>query len=384
MKLYLGFCISTVVIYLVIYTYNIDIVEVAWNHAVLHFNTSEKHPFSISASTNYQQYSSKINFTWIDNHPIYKRFYIKNVNSRKRVSVLVVVSTAPKRIDRRNAIRKTWWKQCVGTGNVIPECIFITDFQGPNDEFFHQVQTEVKEYDDIYMQLVEGGVSFGKRFLYHMLFAEIRYQYDYFVRIDDDQMFCLNRFLTELPMPPIKMFHWGWVHTTSAIRRPEESIILLSQDLIEIFLLQPVDRILCHPLADQMIASWLTDLNITKVLRHDSRIHHGETPVHVNLSLMNMGDLCNAFIAIHGVYSDYMEELWSRRGETLKNITHDLKQMSMSIPIEVPFNWQWFHKQWRYEPKLCITNPSWNTSKLMPNPQASFAGRQEGVGMGSI
>ena len=383
MEFHMGFCVSSVmiclIVYIYVYTYDRDSVRAARKYPDTHLDTLEQLIPTLS-SQGIQQQTSQINFTWIDRHPIYKQFYIRNVKSKKQVTVVVVVSSAPKRLDRRNAIRRTWWKQCVGVGDVLPECIFITDFQGPNDKFFHQVQTEVKEHDDIHMQLVEGGVSFGKRFIYHMLFVEIRYQYNYFVRIDDDQMFCLNKFLTELPFPPAKMFHWGWVHFPSAIRRPEESIILLSQDLIETFLLQPVDRILCHPLADQMIASWLTDMNITKILRHDSRIHHGGTPVHLNLTVMKMGNLCSAFIAIHGVYSDYMENLWNRRGETLRNVTHDLKEMSTSISIDIPFNWQSFNKEWRYEPKLCINNPSWNTAKLMPYPQSSFPGREEGIG----
>ena len=211
------------------------------------------------------------------------------------------------------------------------------------------------------MQLVEGGVAFGKRFLYQMLLVEVRYQYDYFVRIDDDQMFCLRRFLTELPVPPAVMLHWGWIHKQSNIRRPEESIILLSRGLVRKFLSQPVDKMLCHPWADQMIAIWLTEMKMTNVLRHDSRIYHVGTPVHFNPSLRWMRNLCTAYIAIHGVYSDYMDDMWARRGQDVEGVVspgNDLRNLSMLIPIQVPFDWKVFTESWRYQPKLCMSTLS--------------------------
>ena len=44
----------------------------------------------------------------------------KDLGSRKKkVLLLVIVSTAPQRFDRRQAIRDTWWKHC--TGNQVSE-----------------------------------------------------------------------------------------------------------------------------------------------------------------------------------------------------------------------------------------------------------------------
>ena len=70
---------------------------------------------------------NKLNITWIDNHPVYKRVFLQNMV--KKEPVAVVVSSAPKRVDRWNAISRTWWKQCVRTGPVMPECVFVTDYQ---------------------------------------------------------------------------------------------------------------------------------------------------------------------------------------------------------------------------------------------------------------
>ena len=52
------------------------------------------------------------NTSYIIKNPIYANFSIKPNQSRKRVNLLVIVTSAPSRIERRNAIRDTWWKSC--------------------------------------------------------------------------------------------------------------------------------------------------------------------------------------------------------------------------------------------------------------------------------
>lgn len=57
------------------------------------------------------------NFTnddkFLINHPVFKNFKLTLPNRKKKVRLLVIVSTAPQRYDRREAIRKTWWSQCI-------------------------------------------------------------------------------------------------------------------------------------------------------------------------------------------------------------------------------------------------------------------------------
>lgn len=48
-------------------------------------------------------------------NPIYSKFGIKPAKSRKRVTLLIIVSTGPRRHDRRQAIRQTWWQECKPT-----------------------------------------------------------------------------------------------------------------------------------------------------------------------------------------------------------------------------------------------------------------------------
>ena len=52
--------------------------------------------------------------TFLKNHSVFKTFNVSRVyKKKKRVHILVIVSTAPKRRDRRDSIRQTWWKRCV-------------------------------------------------------------------------------------------------------------------------------------------------------------------------------------------------------------------------------------------------------------------------------
>ena len=59
---------------------------------------------------------------FLKNHSVFKMFNISRVyKKKKRVHVLVIVSTAPKRRDRRDGIRKTWWKRCLQTKKVFKQ-----------------------------------------------------------------------------------------------------------------------------------------------------------------------------------------------------------------------------------------------------------------------
>lgn len=55
-------------------------------------------------------------------HPIYKDFNIpirtRTFEALEQVNVLLVVSSGPGRLHRRNAIRRTWWRECKEKPNV--------------------------------------------------------------------------------------------------------------------------------------------------------------------------------------------------------------------------------------------------------------------------
>ncbi len=255
------------------------------------------------------------------------------------------------------------------------KCIFMTDKQGKASEYAQNINEENKKYKDIEFQDLGGGVEFGKRFLYHMVWAVRNYEFDYFMRLDDDYFLCLDKLINELPMPPRSMFHWGWVHCEEEVTRPEESIIIFSKDVIEMFLLQNPEKMRCHPWADQQIGLWVEDLAIRRKLPYltDARLHH-HPPARDSPEILAEKNICQHFLGIHGSYPKETQTLWEHRGSyDLSNET--LLQHSDICEPNFGFDWSLFIEKWRYEPKLCNMDPKWDTTKQ--NMGGSYGGRQE-------
>ena len=253
----------------------------------------------------------------------------------------------------------------------------MTDHQNAGDPYEKQLAEEAAKHNDMEYQVLGGGVEFGKRFIYHMLWAVKNFEFDYFMRLDDDYFLCFDKVINELPMPPLKLFHWGWVHCINGITRPEESVIVLSKDIIETFLLQDPEKMRCHPWADQQIGLWVQDLGWTHVLkwRHDPRLHH-DPPVRNLPHFLNDPNACSR-LGYHGSYPNAMRTLWSHRGQyELKKET--FLETSNICKSDLLFDWAKFTDFWRYEPRLCNTNPVWDTSKQ--GGGKNFGGRQEGLG----
>ena len=59
-------------------------------------------------------------------NPIYEKYNIAKPQEKKKVTILLIVSSGPRRSDRRNAIRETWWKYCKPTDGV---CIYVALFK---------------------------------------------------------------------------------------------------------------------------------------------------------------------------------------------------------------------------------------------------------------
>ena len=234
---------------------------------------------------------------------------------------------------------------------------------------------ENRKFNDLEFQPLTGGVEFGKRFLYHMIWAIQNYSFDYFMRLDDDYFFCLERFLKELPMPPKKLYHWGWVHCIENIVRPEESVILLSRGTIEVFLGQDPNELYCHPWADQMIGIWVTKLRLPRFYNHDFRLHHDPPAANVKQFHTKFRNICQWYIGVHGSYPAQMKMLWKKRGPS-SYVKGTLGDYTTKCSYEPVLKWKMFSDTWRYKPKLCINNPAWNTSKQMGKSKA-YLGRQE-------
>ncbi|XP_065659766.1 uncharacterized protein LOC124817580 [Hydra vulgaris] len=297
-------------------------------------------------------------FDHLDKNIIYANFKIQRVMNRKHFNIIAIVSSAPTRSDRRTAIRDTWWTQCNSSSRVSIKCVFLTDWKDPYSNLGKSLLSEADIYNDMYFQNLTGGHDFGKRFLYHMVWSMQNFDYDYFLRLDDDYFVCMERFLYEVPMPPRKLYHWGWVHCIENLVRPEESIILLSRDIVEIFLGQDPEKILCNRWADQMIGIWNNILNLPKFYHHDRRLHH-DPPARDIDSFRTKKNICTEFIGVHGSYPIQMRTLWQHRGSSNYEKSSSLDNYSDFCWFDSIMNWENFGPDWRVEPKLCKTDPDW-------------------------
>ena len=106
----------------------IQFVAIALVYLVLAKYRSPKHP---------PQHSNNVLKNYIDNaeqalqwmemsdrlqhlnkNPVYAKFDIPYQKNQSKYTLLIIVSSAPKRFDRRLAIRETWWQQCKSTKTV--------------------------------------------------------------------------------------------------------------------------------------------------------------------------------------------------------------------------------------------------------------------------
>jgi len=314
----------------------------------------------------------------LNENPVYAKFKIPRQMNRPKVNLLILVSSAPKRGDRRAAIRETWWSQSSKNDKVKVKAVFITDDPDNNTEIGREVLHEQQTHGDIVFQKLRGGIEFGKRFLYHLIWAMQNYDFDYFLRMDDDYFFCLDRFTHELQIPMQKMYHWGYVHCVTDIVRPEESMILLSRDLVERFLDQDPATIKCHPWADQMIATWVQELKLGKIYNHDTRLHHHPPLKDIKNVSSDFKRVCRRYIGVHGSYPEHTRLLWKLR-ENKEHRGFKLDEYTEQCSKPQVFRWESFVNVWRYKPKKFIDDPIWDTYK-QDNDDHVYVGRQEGQG----
>jgi hypothetical protein len=61
------------------------------------------------------------------------------------------------------------------------------------------VVQESLKHGDIEFMPIAGGINFGLRMLWLLEWSVMNYEFDFFLRIDDDYFLCLKKLLAELP-----------------------------------------------------------------------------------------------------------------------------------------------------------------------------------------
>ena len=143
----------------------------------------------------------------------------KSTSGKIELLLFVGIHSAPSRFDRRNAIRETWMKECQTNPDAV--CRFITDGQDPKGQALEgkervKLEQESRVYGDILLAEAPGGVNFAVKYLWMLQWANERYEFQYFLRLDDDYFVCFEKLILELEVVrPRERFQWGWLHCDS-------------------------------------------------------------------------------------------------------------------------------------------------------------------------
>ena len=135
-------------------------------------------------------------------------------NARSSVPLFIGIISAPHLIFRRNALRRSWFSDC--KKHNIP-CWIFTDSQDMYgkrlpDHIYLPLKQEQFLHRDLILGESPGGINFARRYLWMLQWANERYNFEYFLRVDDDYFICMDRLLLELPFRPKEKLYWGHVH----------------------------------------------------------------------------------------------------------------------------------------------------------------------------
>ena len=134
----------------------------------------------------------------------------------KTPTLLIGVVSGMFFLERRNAIRDSWMKDCDPLRHV--HCRFFTDGQNVKGEPLDNATLEKLDQESLShngdLVILQGpsGRNFAVRLLNMMAWAVENFKFDFFLRVDDDHYICMDRLLKELPHRPQERLYWGHVH----------------------------------------------------------------------------------------------------------------------------------------------------------------------------
>lgn len=291
------------------------------------------------------------------------------INKDKKPHILFAVGILSKlsAIDRRNGVRDTWLKECLERPTKVI-CRFFTDeirSDTVNRELYIHEQ---KNHQDLEYMPYKGGYNFALRLLWMFRWYTQNYEFDYFLRVDDDYFICMDRLLKELPHRPTPIY-WGWIHCEPGIVRVDEGFMILSRDLIDEFLLRLNSTLLCSAFGDQAVANWIQESTKGEEIIYfldNSRIIHQEVTSYMGNKYL-IPNICNTYLGLHGTYPDYMRKYWKLY--TDEKYTYgraytipEIKPFEYICEHSKDFNFEVFEPPYYSERKLCKYNPTFKGS----------------------
>lgn len=210
---------------------------------------------------------------------------------------------------------------------------------------------------------------FGIRFLYQILWAKAKFKFKFMLHMDDDYFLCLENLKSELYHRPSKSLVWGSYHCSfKDIIYVDEAWIVFSSDVIERFLSQDPQTILCHPHSDQQIAVWLSTLygsKVTLIEFHDQRLHH-YPPARQLDHFKNFPRICDKCLGVHGSSPEMITNFW--RNSADKRLILKLPKLTrITETCHFPnvFNISKVAGMYQFDLRPCITNPRWTPGEGM-------------------
>lgn len=221
----------------------------------------------------------------------------------------------------------------------------------------------------VFLIYILDSFAFAARLLWILQWISTRYNYQYFLRIDDDHFLCLERLLFDLPFRPNRALYWGFVHCRPNIVRVDEGWLILTKDLVDEILNKADTTLLCHPYGDQAVALWMNNstYNVTYFVDNQRIIHKttGYDPKYYKKTV------CEEYLSLHGVFHHEMRKLWLISHKLYRARLNSMPQYNITpiIPFEKlcpyskVFSTEGFYPEYRFEPRPCRMKPSWSISR---------------------
>ena len=261
-----------------------------------------------------------------------------NVDKLPALLVIAVVTIRP---ERRTAIRNSW----LAWGDDRLVLRFFTeapDESMPNGKIeARDLEIESAAYGDVVILDIERGMNFALKLLTAMKYVSARYDFDFFLRLDDDYFVCLDHLLDELETAkklltaemedlvtadgesnpsaqlPQPMIYAGFRYCKKQETRIDEAYMLLSSALVHRVLSIPDLR--CGAHAGISAGSWFTvgnEANENGDVRwvHDHRLdHYGSLWKRLRMGEVNsstLASVCQVQMGVHHSYPKEMGMLW--------------------------------------------------------------------------
>ncbi|EME31896.1 galactosyltransferase isoform 1 [Galdieria sulphuraria] len=149
--------------------------------------------------------------------------------SRPKKFIFIAIGSAPENRNRRDACRRSWlsWR-CPTVAYR-----FFTELNTANREQSVSLNVERQTLRDIEFQPFPQGrqVMQGARFLYQAAWALGHYEFDFYLKTDDDVLLCIQK-LQHLLSEKRNKFFWGKYWCKQDRSYPDESFLLFSTDLL--------------------------------------------------------------------------------------------------------------------------------------------------------